>query len=226
MRLAVLTSGGKDSNYALHLASQEHEIVCLMTLYSMNTESYMFQSLGQELVGLQAEAMNLPLVREFTQGEKEKELKDLKRLIKGAKKEHKIEGVVTGALSSVYQASRIQKICLELGVHCFNPLWLKDQEELLDDLLKAKFKVSLVGVFSYPFEEKMIGKILDKKTVQELKNMKKKYQINPAGEGGEFESIVLDAPHFKKRIVIEKSETLWNNYAGSLIIKEAYLEKK
>ena len=131
----------------------------------------------------QAEAMKIPILIQKTKGEKEIELKDLEEAIKKAKEKYKIQGIVTGAVESVYQASRIQKICDKLKLECFNPLWLKNQFELLEDLLKNKFEVIIAGVFAFPFDAKWLGRKIDKKFIEDIKKLNEKYKINPAGEG-------------------------------------------
>jgi len=224
MKLAALFSGGKDSVYAMHIAKKNHDVSCLITIKSKNKESYMFHTPNINLTELQAESIGLPLLTIETKGEKEKELTDLKNGIKKAKELFDIEGVVTGAISSVYQAARIQKICAELDLWCFNPLWQKDQLELLNELLNEKFKVMLSGVFAYPFSEGWLGRILDQNALLELKEMKEKYKINPAGEGGEFESLVLNCPSFSKEIKVKKAEKKYSNYSGIYDVKEAVLE--
>ena len=118
MKLASLFSGGKDSCYATYLTKQQgHEIVCLISIFSKNLESYMFHTPSIKQVKKQAEAMNLPLIIQETKGEKEEELRDLERAIKTAIKEYKIQGIITGAIKSVYQSSRIQKICNIMTTH-------------------------------------------------------------------------------------------------------------
>jgi len=77
MKIAVLFSGGKDSVYALHFAMQQHEIACLISMISKNTESYTFHVPNIHLTKLQAEAMEIPLIQFETEGEKEKELEDM-----------------------------------------------------------------------------------------------------------------------------------------------------
>ncbi|AJF60937.1 TPA: diphthine--ammonia ligase [Candidatus Woesearchaeota archaeon] len=224
MRLAGLFSGGKDSAYAIYRAMQLHEIASLITIKSKNPESYMFHTPNTGITQLQAEAAGLPLIVAETEGKKEAELADLKEAVKKAVELFRIEGVVTGAIGSVYQAARIQKICDELGLWCFNPLWQLDQLQLLDDLLKNKFEVIIVGVAAYPFDESWLGKRLDRKAVKELAGLKEKYKINPAGEGGEFESFVLSAPFFRKKINVKKSSARFSGNHGVFEIKEAELE--
>ncbi len=136
MRLGVLFSGGKDSTLALHLAAEKEEVACLITVVSKNKESYMFHTPNIDVTALQAEALGLPLVSVITEGKKEEELADLEKAIAEAKSKFQIEGVVTGAVESVYQASRVQRICNRLDVWCFNPLWKHDQKALLETLVR------------------------------------------------------------------------------------------
>ncbi len=224
MKLAVLFSGGKDSIYSTYLASKEHEIVCLLSVFSKNKESYMFHTPNIELTKVQSYSMDIPLVVKETSGVKEKELKDLKELIKIAKEGYGVEGIVTGAIESVYQATRVQKICDELDIWCFNPLWQKDQVELLNELLENKFEVMFSGIAGYPLDEKWLGKKLNKSSIKELIKFKEKYSFNPSGEGGEWESFVLDCPMFKKKIIIKKFDKEYAKHAGTYFIKEVELK--
>lgn len=207
MKLGILYSGGKDSNYALFKASLNNEIKCLITLSSKNPNSYMFQSVGNNLIDYQAKALEIPLIRVETLGEKEKELEDLKSAIKKAKDEYQIEGIVTGAIKSCYQASRIQKICLELDMECYNPLWQIDEDEYMGELMKNKFEISIFGVFSYPFTQRYLGKIINGQFLFELEELRDKFQISIAGEGGEYESFVTDSPNFKQKLEISNIQS-------------------
>ena len=198
MKLAVLFSGGKDSTYALYLAKKfNHEIACLIAIDSKNKDSFMFHTPVNN-VQQQANKMNLPLIKVSTAGKKEKELLDLKKAIQTAIKKYKIEGIVTGAVASTYQASRIQKICNELDIYCFNPLWQKNPVELLKELIKNNFRFKIVKVAADGLDQKWIGRILDEKNIQELIELSKKYKFNPAFEGGEAETEVVDCPLFEK----------------------------
>lgn len=221
MRLAALFSGGKDSVFAMYKAMQTDEIVCLISVISENKESYMFHTPNIELTKLQAKAIGIPILIELTKGVKEEELSDLKRAILRAKREYRIEGIVTGALASVYQASRIQKICDELELKCINPLWQTNQIEHLKNVDKAGFDVMIVGVFARGLEH-LLGKKINKHVIDELAELEKKHRINPAGEGGEIETFVLDGPIFKKKVIIKDIEIGKEVY----VIKEAELADK
>ncbi len=207
MKLGILFSGGKDSVFATYLAKKlGYEVPCLISIISENKESYMFHTPSISKVEKQAKAMNIPLILEKTRGKKEIELKDLERAIKIAVDKYQIQGIVTGAIDSIYQSSRIQKICNKLKLECFNPLWQKDQIELLEDLIKNKFKVIISGVFAYPLTKEWLGKQINKDFLTQIRKLNEKYKINPAGEGGEFETFVLDCPLFRKSLKIKNKK--------------------
>ncbi len=226
MRLGVLFSGGKDSTLALHYAAEKEEVTCLITLVSQNKESYMFHTPNIDISALEAEALGLPQINKTTQGEKEKELVDLQEAIAEAKEKFQIEGVVTGAVESVYQAERIQRICWELGLWCFNPLWKHDQKALLEELVKRGFEVVISGVFAYPLDEKWLGKRLDTQLISQLVELQRQYGLSPSGEGGEIETTVLDAPLFKQKIEILSSNVEARGNSGTFTIEEARLVNK
>jgi len=205
MKAAILFSGGKDSTYAAYLAKKAgYEIVCLISLFSKNKASYMFHTPSIKQVKSQAEAMNIPLLTSRTKGEKEKELEDLEKAIKKAKEKYDIDAIVTGALHSEYQASRIRAICDKLNLKCFNPLWHKDEISYLKELIDNGFKVIITGVFAYPLDKSWLGRVINKEFIDEVSQLKDKYKIHAAGEGGEFETFVLNCPLFKKELVVKK----------------------
>ncbi len=226
MQLGVLFSGGKDSTLALNYAAEKEEVACLITIASENKESYMFHTPNIGITSLQAQALGLPQITKITKGEKEKELAELSYAIAQAKREYQIEGVVTGAIESVYQAERVQRICYHSGLWCFNPLWKHDQRALLKELLERKFNVIISGVFAYPLDEKWLGKQIDSKMIEKLLELQQKYGLSPSGEGGEIETTVLDAPMFKSKIEIMDYCIEAKGNSGVFEIKQARLVSK
>ena len=207
MNCTVLFSGGKDSVFATYLAEQnKYKVNCLITLLSKNLSSYMFHTPSISKVKKQAEIMNKPLILKETLGEKEKELEDLKKAILKAKQEYNIKGVITGSVESAYQASRVQRICNDLDLECFNPLWQKDQFELLYDLIENNFEIIITGVFAYPLDKKWLGRKINEEFIEDMKILHEKYKINPAGEGGEYETFVLNCPLFTRKLQIKSKQ--------------------
>ncbi|HLC71463.1 MAG TPA: diphthine--ammonia ligase [Candidatus Nanoarchaeia archaeon] len=228
LRLGVLFSGGKDSTYSAYIMQrQNYELACLITMRSENKESFMFQSAGVEIVELQAQAMGLPLIVGQTKGEKEKELVDLEKTITIAKEKYRLDGIVSGALFSTYQRDRIEKICDRLGLKIFSPLWHKPQEEEMKELLASGFIFILSAVAAEGLDKSWLNKIITLKEVEKLIQINRNVGINVAGEGGEFESVVLDCPLFKKKIIIEEAEIREEGkYCAHIIIRKAGLGEK
>src|SRR3989338_4176696 len=166
MKLGVLFSGGKDSTLAMYLAKKSgYAVSCLISIISENKDSFMFHTPSISQVKKQAEQMSIPLIVKKTKGVKEKELLDLEKCIKEAQKKYHIEGIVTGAVGSVYQASRIQKICNKLNIECFNPLWQKEQYEILNDMIEYGFEAIITGVAAFPLDKDWLSRKIDKKFI-------------------------------------------------------------
>ncbi|NYT07728.1 MAG: diphthine--ammonia ligase [Methanomicrobiales archaeon] len=226
MRLGVLCSGGKDSIYSCGMAMEREDVACLITVHAENEESYLFHTPNIGLVRLQAEAAALPLVETVSAGNKEEELADLGRALDIARDRHGIAGVVTGAILSVYQASRIQRLCRDRSLWCFNPLWHTGQEAYLRALIGNGYDVLVSGVFSAPFDESWLGRRIDARALELLIHYAEKYRITLTGEGGEYETFVRDAPFFRKRIEVVRAETAYRNYRGIYRITDARLVDK
>ena len=220
MRSGILFSGGKDSVYAAHLAKKEgHELSCLISIFSKNEDSYMFHTPSIEKVRSQAKVMKVPLLTQETNGKKEEELIDLELAIKNAIEKYKIECIITGAIQSVYQASRIQKVCKKLNIECFNPLWQKDETEYLLELIGNNFKVIITAVAAYPLDKSWVGREIDEKYLEEVKELNEIYKIHVAGEGGEFETFVLDCPLFEKPLKIKEQKIIGEDNAWRMEVE-------
>lgn len=227
MKLATLISGGKDSLFALYKESKKHEIKCLINLKSKNPDSWTFHTINVHTTELQAKAMDLPLISFETEGIKEKEIDDLKKAIKIAKEKYNIKGIVSGAIKSNYQKQRIDKVCKELKLKSINPLWHIDEEKYLKGLIKNKFKVIIASIAADGLNKSFLGKEVDNELINRLKSINKKNKMHISGEGGEFETLVLDCPLFKKRLKIKKAEIeMENECTGKYLIKDVGLANK
>jgi len=216
MKAAVLFSGGKDSTFALFKEYKNYEIACLISLFPKKSDSYMFHYPNIKLVKYQAEALNLPLLTKTTKAEKEDELKDLEIILKKAMKKYKIQALISGALASNYQKSRIENLCKKLNLKSIAPLWNISPEDYLRRLIREKFEVIITGVSADGLNESFLGRKINEKLIQDIK----KLNIHLGFEGGEAETFVLNCPLFKYKLKIKKQKKIMENKCtGRLEIK-------
>jgi len=223
MRVAALVTGGKDSALALHRALRlGYEVKHLVTMLPQREDSWMFHFPNIRLADLFAEATGLPLVKAETSGIKEVELEDLKRLLATLD----IEGVISGAISSQYQKKRIDKVCQELNLKSIAPLWQENPIKLLKEIINFNFDTVIVGVYALGFDQNWLGRRIDSKALNDLVGLNKRYAVSLVGEGGEYETLVLDAPFFKRKIRLLQTERVWEDHSGYLLVKKAELIDK
>jgi len=86
--------------------------------------------------------------------------------------------------------------------------------------------VIIVGAYAPGFNESWLGRRIDPRTVDSLLDMNKRFGISLVGEGGEYETLVLDAPYFKRRVQLLRVEKVWEDDSGYLLVKEARLVGK
>ncbi|MDO8627081.1 MAG: diphthine--ammonia ligase [Candidatus Diapherotrites archaeon] len=225
MKIGILFSGGKDSNFVMqHCLDKNFEIKCLISIIPKNPDSWMYQSVNLKWTKLQAKAIGLPIIQQPTKGEKEKELKEMKKAIALAKKKFKIEGIGVGAFESRYQSDRVQKICTELGLSVFSPLWQSNQTEALEKMISIGMEIIFTKIAALGLTEKWLGRKLDLQALKELQELNAKYGVNIVGEGGEFETFVCYAPFYKKRVkIISVEKIMENECTGKILIKKAKL---
>ncbi len=222
MKTLALISGGKDSCYnVMHCVAHGHQVVALANLYPPDKDemdSYMYQTVGHDIVPAIAECFDLPLYRAPISGiavdmgmdyqpSDEDETEDLYRLIKRIVVINpQIKGVSVGAIMSNYQRIRVEHVANRLGLTCLAYLWNRDQDTLLDEMIHHGMHAILIKVAAIGLKKEHLGKSLqDMQPV--LRMLHKKYGINVCGEGGEYESLVLDCPLFKtKRLVVVAEE--------------------
>ena len=224
--MGALFSGGKDSTYAAWLASTKDELACLVTIFPKSEMSYMFHFPNLRWTQLQAESIGVPQLTAATEGVKEEELADLQGALAEAKSRFRLQGLYTGALASAYQKTRVEKICSGLGLECISPLWGIDPELHLRRLHADGFSVIVVSVSALGLDSGWLGRQLDPEAIDELVALGRKNRFHVGFEGGEGETLVLDAPFFTKRLEIHSSMKHWKGDTGFLEINEAALVPK
>jgi len=219
MKVAVLYSGGKDSNASLHWARRNgHRIECLVGVLPESRDSFMYHVPGTEIMDLFPEALGERLVK--VPAPQNDELRPLKKALG----ELQINGIVTGAVRSEFQRVRIDRVCAELGLEHLAPFWHSDPEKHVRDILAKGFEIIFTGVAAEGLDEGWLGRKLDTDALEELIKLRDRYKINIEGEGGEYETLTLFGPTHRKRIVLDRFSKDWRRDSGRLLIQSAHLE--
>jgi diphthine-ammonia ligase len=202
MAWAALTSGGKDSILSCQKAIDSGKVVRYMvTARPKNHDSYMFHSANLEAVPVIARVAGMEYVEIETQGNKEEELKDLE----GGLAALDIEGVIAGAVASRYQADRVKTITGRLGLELFTPLWHMDPETLLQEVAR-RLDAMIVVTAAEGLDAGFLGARFNDDLIRRLKRVAATRRIHLAGEGGEFESLTLNAPFYTRPVTYTTTE--------------------
>ena len=222
MRLAALFTGGKDSTYALHAAhAMGHEIAVLCTILPRDPHSLLFHTPALQHARTMAQAYGLPLEAEIALPGSE--LRSLHRLLKRCRDRHGVRGVVSGALRSDYQRIRYLSVTDRLGLWHLSPLWHKDQEEYMRSLVREGFRFIVTRVSAYGLPLKLLGRVLDRRDVENIIRLARRHGFNPAFEGGEAETLVVRAPLMKRRLRVRGRKRINPDGTGEFIVESLKL---
>ena len=198
-------SGGKDSCLACYKAMQMgYQINFLLNLISKKYQRCCFHGIQKELINLQAQLIGIPLFQKEVSDDMnlyEKEFKEAVTSLKtrGAK------GMVFGDIYLEEHRKWVERVCQELEIRPLEPLWQKKAEEVIEEFIGLGFKAVVVSAQTELFSKDMIGRIVDRKFVEELR----KRDICCCGENGEYHTFVIGGPIFKRgEIAITKSQVI------------------
>lgn len=223
MRMAALFTGGKDSTYAMHLAAaQGHEIAVLCTIIPHDPHSMLFHTPSLNHAATMAKAYGLPLETQATRPGGE--LEALASLLKRCRDRHGVEGVVSGALRSDYQRVRYLSVSDRLGLWHLSPLWHKDQAEYMRTLVREGFRFIVTRISAYGLPPRLLGRVLTPGDVEDIVKRAAKYGFNPAFEGGEAETLVVEAPLMKSRLRVRGRRRLSPDGTGEFLVESIVLE--
>jgi len=232
-----LFSGGKDSSWALYRALETDLSVERLLTVHPEEDSYLYHVPATDLAGLAAESIGIELVEitpdpvaaDLTDSgaRGDAELEPLERALERLDDELDVglAGVTAGAIESEFQTSRIEAMCDRLGIEAYLPLWHRDPGELAAEMVAAGFEITVIAVAARGLDESWLGRSLDADAFAELENLHDEYGVHPLGEGGEFETLVTDAPHMDRPIELDY-DTEWDGLRGRLRITDAVLGER
>jgi len=191
-------SGGKECALATYKAIfQGHEVLYLLNFVSEDGERSRSHGIKASVLALQAEALCIPLIQVKTSWEDYEE--NFKKAVSELRNKG-IEGGVFGDMDLAEHREWVERVCSEVGIKAFLPLWGTKAEELIEELLKSKFKAIVVAT---RLDENFLGKVLDKALVGQIS----KLGSHPCGENGEYHTFVTEGPIFRKAIKVTRGES-------------------
>ena len=198
--VAMSWTGGKDSSLAFYEAENlGYKISCLVTFAWSHDVSFAHPL---DFITMQAEALELPHLR---LGVTEPFDRSYEKAISTLREQHGIDTLVTGDIGEV--PGHDPNWMVERAAHCnvkvMRPLWHKDRIQLLKRLLELRFKVVFSCVKRPWFTDEWLGRELSTTTVQQLVEINQRIGLDICGEEGEYHTLSLDGPQFKKRVRIE-----------------------
>ena len=199
----VSWSGGKDSCLAGYRAVASGLKVCyLANTITEDGQHSRSHGLSAEVLRVQAQAIGIPLVqRPTTWDSYEAEFKSLLRTFK----EEGIEGGVFGDIDFEEHRQWVERVCQEVGLVPYLPLWGENQDKILREFIGLGFESVVVAAKADLFGEEVLGRKVDLDFVRYLSELSETKSITPCGEAGEYHTLVLDGPIFKQRLVITEA---------------------
>lgn len=203
MRVLALLSGGKDSVAAVEVA-QGHgwNVVAGLRMVPAQDDAYMFHTPNLGIVEAVADCMGMELVTAPARHDPDAEVSDLGRALARAKEDFNLDGIISGALTSEYQRTRIDAVGHGIGLKTFAPLWHKHPLTYMRSLLQAGYDIRFSRVAADGLDPTWAGARLDARRLETLSGLR----MHAAGEGGEYETVVLDAPHYRRAIVVDDAD--------------------
>ncbi|HET6398942.1 MAG TPA: diphthine--ammonia ligase [Candidatus Thermoplasmatota archaeon] len=202
-RCVALLSGGKDSVAAIEVAQQQGlHVVGALVLRPREDDAWMFHTPNLDAAAAVAACLGLAAEQHDVRAGQQQEVEDLQAALGEAARRFDADSLLSGALASEYQRVRIEAVAHRLGLRSFMPLWHKQPSAYVSSLAGA-YDVR----FSRTAAEGVPNAWAGERLTQERIGAMLRHPARPhvAGEGGEYETLVLDAPHYRHRLVVERA---------------------
>jgi diphthine-ammonia ligase len=218
----VSWSGGKDCCQAAYRAIQQgFNIRYLLNTVSQDGQRSCSHGISSQWLRLQSEALGIPVVQILTAGD------NYEAVFTNALLKFKSEGIETGIFGDIdFNAHRewIERVCGKAGITPVLPLWLMQQDKIARDFIDDGFEAVVVATRADLLGKEWLGRKYDAGFLQDLTACSK--NITPCGEAGEFHTLVVDGPLFKKRLAILETAQVPRDNHWFLDIRQCELREK
>jgi len=217
----VSWSGGKDCCQAGYLAQLEgYEIRYLFNMINPGVQRSCSHGIATRWIQLQSEALQIPLIQQPTSGN------DYEKVFVESLINLKKEGITVGIFGDIDflpHLEWIQKVCDRAGIRPILPLWGKDQNAIMQNFIKAGFQSVVIATRADILDKEWLGRRIDDRFLADLAKLK---QVTPCGEAGEYHTLVINGPFFKKRLEIQEYQVVRRQEHWFMDIQKCILRDK
>jgi uncharacterized protein (TIGR00290 family) len=126
--------------------------------------------------------------------------------------------IVTGDITEVDgHPNWIRERSRPVGLNVYTPLWGRNRNALLRQVVERGFKVLFSCVKTRWLDENWIGRELNSSAIAELQTIREQTGLDLCGEEGEYHTMVIDGPLFTRGIDIR-------SYSRHIADSLAYME--
>lgn len=210
-KIALNWSSGKDAALAYFYVQKETnvDVRLLLTTFSQEHKRVSMHGVAEDIVAMQAGAMNLPLQKIYLPQAATMQTYD-NIMLQHNSRLHK-QGIDTLAYGDIFledlKAYREQQADAA-QMHTTFPLWKKDTRLLVGELEDAGIEAIIVCVNARLLGKEFLGRRIDRSLLHELPT-----GIDPCGENGEFHTLVVNAPYFSEALKIKTGEAVYKTYS-------------
>jgi len=217
-------SGGKDGCLALHRAiTKGLKVRNLSNMVTEDGERSRTHGLSARVLQEQSQAIGIPLVQRRASWQSYEG--EFKRMVNDLKQEG-IKGGVFGDIDFQEHRDWVERVCREVDITPYLPLWGEEQDKILKDFINLGFKAIVVATKADIMGEDWLGKEINLDFIDQLSEIKKTRDITLCGEAGEYHTLVVDGPLFGKRLEITASRKTFRDEHWLLEILSTELKGK
>ena len=217
-------SGGKDCCFACYQAAASGlKVHCLVNMITEDGKRSWTHGLSTELLEVQSQAIGIPLIqRRTTMANYETEFKDMLLALK----QEGIKGGVFGDIDLEEHRQWVNRICQQVNITPYLPLWGYSQEAILKNFMGLGFEAIVVVARADLFSQEWLGRKINLDFLSHLSELKQTNEIQLCGEAGEYHTFVTNGPLFNQRIeILETNKVLRDGYWFLDILKYALRSK-
>ncbi len=220
MKVAVLFSGGKDSVFAVdHCLSKGWDIEYLLSVKPSRRDCYLFHFATVEHTPHLADALG---IRQILVGCDVADPVLEAQIVRQVVEKNPVDAVVLGGVGlQETQLKSVRDALFDLGIEVFAAHKDEDEELLMRRMIADGYEIVMTEIASDGLSAEWLGKTLTLDNFEKLKVLSKKFGFDLLGEGGYYNSLVVDGPIFTKKMVIQDSEKVMEaGNSGYLLVKK------